>query len=62
MIIKTFRNKRKIICYITQDSERFTVSTGKPSDMECLSWKYDNLVEAEATAHEFFERMTSPLL
>ena len=42
MIIKMLRNKRKIICYITRDAEKYTVSTGKPSDGECISWKYDN--------------------
>lgn len=60
MIIKTYKNKRRIICYIIQTAAgAFKVCTGKPSDSECISWKYNTLEEAESTAEEYFINYTT---
>lgn len=32
--------------------------TGKPSDISCLSWQYENLTDAENTAGEYFSNYT----
>ena len=54
MIYKTYKNKNKIICYITKNNNVFKVCTGKPSDASCLSWQYSTEFEAIATATEYF--------
>ena len=59
MILKKFKHNRKIICYIEQYKNTYSVKTGKPSDDSCLSWRYDNLKDAEKTASEYFENYTN---
>ena len=54
MIVKTYKLKKRIICYIQQEKDKFFVCTGKPSDISCLSWEYENLTDAEKTAEEYF--------
>ena len=54
MIVKTYKLKKRIICYIRQEKDKLFVCTGKPSDISCLSWQYENLTDAEKTAEEFF--------
>lgn len=51
--IKTYKKGRKIICYITHYK--------KPSDASCISWRYDNLLDAEFTANEYFNNRTRTL-
>ena len=58
-VIKQFKKGRKIICYITEHSGKFTVCTGKPSDISCVGWTYDNMGDAETTASEFFNNYTN---
>lgn len=53
MTVKLYKHNRRVICYITEYKGRYTVSTGKPSDICCISWKYDNLKDAEKTAEEY---------
>lgn len=53
-MIKTFKLKNRIVCYIVHYGNTWRVCTGKPSDRECLSWCYDNLPAAEATAVEYY--------
>lgn len=53
-IVKTFKHNRKTICYIQQLNGTYYVKTGKPSNSNCLCWKYDNLQAAEFTANEYF--------
>lgn len=54
MIIRTYKHKNKIICYITENQNgTFNVCTGKPSDASCLSWQYKTIYEAMATATEY---------
>ena len=60
-IIKTYKQGRRIICYITHYNGVFSACTGKPSDVCCISWKYDNLLDAELTANEYFENRTKKL-
>lgn len=57
-VIKTYKNGRRIICYITHYNGIFSACTGKPSDASCISWRYDNLSEAEFTANEYFNNRT----
>lgn len=59
MIVKTYKLKKRIICYIRQDKDKFFVCTGKPSDVSCLSWQYENLTDAEKTAEEYFRNYTN---
>lgn len=59
MIVKSYKHKRRIICYIRQDKDKFSVCTGKPSDISCLSWEYKNLTDAEKTAKEYFMNYTN---
>lgn len=40
---------------IYKHNGRYTASTGKPSDACCISWKYDNLKDAEKTAEEYIK-------
>ena len=54
MIVKTYKYKKRIICYIVNYSDIWRVCTGKPSDKECLSWAYNNISDAENTASEYF--------
>ena len=58
MIVKTYKLKKRIICYIRQGKDKFFVCTGKPSDASCLSWQYSTLTDAEKTAKEFFRNYT----
>lgn len=55
MIVKTYKYNRRTICYVSEFKGRYTVSTGKPSDAYCISWKYDNLKDAEKTAEEYIK-------
>ena len=59
-IIKLFKKKRKIICYVFKDSKGFHTFTGKPSDTCCIGWSYNNLKDAMNTAKEYFENYTKP--
>jgi len=59
MIIKKFKKNRKIVCYIEEFKNKFTVKTGKPSDSSCISWQYDCLPLAENTAAEYFQNRTN---
>lgn len=59
MIAKIYRHKRRIICYIRQEKDKFFVCTGKPSDISCLSWEYKSLTDAENTAKEYFMNYTN---
>lgn len=62
MIIKEYKNNKKTICYISKinyaGKDIFFVSTGKPSDKSCISWRYDSLDKAINTALEYFENIT----
>lgn len=58
MIVKSFKLKKRIICYIRQDKDKFFVCTGKSSDISCLSWEYSTLKDAEKTAEEYFKNYT----
>ena len=58
MVIKTYKYKRCIICYIREDNGLLTVCTGKPSDPFCISWKYKNIKDAELTANEYLKNYT----
>lgn len=58
MTIKTYKQGRNIICHITEYNGKYTTKTGKPSDINCIAWFYDNLQEAEATALEYFNNFT----
>jgi len=53
MILKTYKFNRKIIGYITGFNDKFRFCTGKPSDVSCISWKYNNFQDAEKTAKEY---------
>jgi len=54
-VIKHFKQNRKIVCYITKDSNgTYRVCTGKPSDVSCISWSYTDIKDAEFTANEYF--------
>lgn len=59
MIVQTLKSNRKIVCYIKQFDDIFIVCTGKPSDISCISWQYDNIEEAQKTANEFFNNYTT---
>ena len=59
MIVKAYKLKKRIICYIQQEKDKFFVCTGKPSDVSCLSWQYENLTDAEKTAEEYFRNYTN---
>ena len=53
-MLTLFKHKNRIICYVRQISEtKFTTCTGKPSDVSCISWNYDNKQDALFTANEF---------
>lgn len=59
-IIKRYKKRGRVICYITQSlistgKTIFKVHTGKPSDASCLVWTYDNLNDAEKTAQEYHD-------
>ena len=58
-IVKTYKKGRVIICYITYYNGVFSACTGKPSDACCISWKYNNLEDAEFTAKEYFDNRTN---
>jgi hypothetical protein len=51
---KLYKYKNRVICYIMQSGDVWRVCTGKPSDRECLAWKYNNYAEAEKTAVEYY--------
>lgn len=55
MVIKLYKNNKKTVCYIRfyEKTNTYIVCTGKPSDVSCLSWEYDNLASAENTANEY---------
>ena len=57
-MIKLFKKKRKIVCYVFKDSKGFHTFTGKPSDSSCIGWTYNNLKDAMNTAEEYFENYT----
>lgn len=60
MIFKTYKQNRKIVCYIEKtESGLYKVKTGKPSDSACISWTYNTLAEAEATAQEYHTNRTT---
>lgn len=50
-----YKKYQKIICYINCTERKFTVCTGKPSDLSCISWTYTNIRDAKFTALEYFE-------
>ena len=54
-----YKKAKKIICYIKETSNGFMVCTGKPSDVCCISWNYDNLDDAKFTANEYFNNRTN---
>ena len=58
-ILTTYKHKGKIICYIKHYENKHVVCTGKPSDISCISWNYTNLIEAKATANEYFQNRTN---
>jgi hypothetical protein len=58
MLIKKYTAKRKIVCYIKKINDRYIVATGKPSDVTCLTWVYDNITEATGTATEYYSNYT----
>ena len=62
MLVETFKHNKKIVCYISKYNSNFTnyqdkyvLSTGKPSDKNCLSWNYENLTDAQNTAKEYLK-------
>ena len=57
-MIKLFKKKRKIVCYVFKDAKGFHTFTGKPSDSSCIGWTYNNLKDAMNTAEEYFENYT----
>lgn len=57
-IIKTYKHNKKTVCYIKENNNIYSVCTGNPSDVSCLSWKYNDLNEAIKTANEYFENYT----
>lgn len=57
-VIKVYKFKRRIICYIRHYNGVFSTCTGKPSDAGCISWTYNNMEEAEYTAKEYFHNRT----
>lgn len=64
-VIKQYQSDGKTLCYITYSNGEYTsfkdeykVKTGKPSDTNCLSWKYDNISDAEKTAQEYADNYT----
>lgn len=59
-IIKQWKNKRKIICYIYATLRgTYRLCTGKPSDIQCISWEYDNVQDAVNTGNEYFNNVTN---
>lgn len=59
-IVKYYKQNRKIICYIKKNNDgTYRVCTGKPSDVSCIGWTYDNIKDAEFTADEFFYNTTN---
>ena len=56
---KLYKYKNRIICYIMQSDNLWKVCTGKPSDAACLCWKYDNYMDAEKTASEYYNNYIS---
>lgn len=58
-VIKTYKQSRRIICYITHYNGVFTACTGKPSDATCIGWKCDNLDKAISLAEEYFDNITN---
>lgn len=63
MIIKLYKNKRKVVCYIRfyENTNTYIVCTGKPSDYSCICWSYDNLTSAENTANEYVSNLKESL-
>lgn len=59
MIVKYYKNGRKIIGYIWFDYCYYWFKTGKPSDSECFGWMYQTLEEAEKTGNEYCENFLS---
>lgn len=59
MDITTYKQGKKIVCYIKHYDKKHIVCTGKPSDLSCLSWQYDNIEDAEKTANEYFINRTN---
>lgn len=59
MVLKTFKQGRRIVCYIRTNGDKFEACTGKPSDACCLAWQYDTIEEAEITAKEYFYNRTN---
>ena len=59
-IIKQWKNKRKIVCYMCKTSKgTYKVCTGKPSDVQCISWEYNNMQDATFTGNEYFNNVTN---
>ena len=59
MIVKTYKHKSRIVCYIEQTtSGQFKTCTGKPSDANRIAWTYNTRAEAEATATEYLNNYT----
>lgn len=58
-VIETIKSPSgKILCYIRQLSDgKYKTCTGKPSDASCISWTYDNIDAARATAHDYAHQM-----
>lgn len=59
MTITLFKQDRKVLCYIRHYENKHIVCTGRPSDITCISWQYDNLQDAEKTAKEYFNNRTN---
>ena len=63
MVLQKLKKDKKIICYIKKtiqsNKDGFQVCTGKPSDVSCISWFYENLSDAEFTANEYFINRTT---
>lgn len=59
MILKTYKHKRRVVCYIEQtQAGQFKTCTGKPSDASRIAWTYNTQAEAESTAQEYFNNYT----
>lgn len=55
-IVKYYKLDRKIKGYIRKTYNGFfEFCTGKPSDISCLMWRYNNLKDAQKTGDEYFE-------
>ena len=58
--IKLYKFNRRIIGYIYKDRlGQYIFNTGKPSDINCMAWTYDNLEDAIFTAEEYYINYTN---